>query len=102
MSQYTCHVSVFLHYIPVNPDNTFWRINLLTSASNLSMTELVASPRADCSLVDPNEIIAPMSESERPTPSPRPISPVRTRTPASQAEEKMLCDRCGAEMYRMH
>jgi ribosomal protein L37E len=33
-----------------------------------------------------------------PRPS-RPITPIKTTAPS---EEKMLCERCGEEMYRMH
>jgi ribosomal protein L37E len=34
---------------------------------------------------------------------PRPINPVRTpNAPGGTDEAKMLCERCGAEMYRMH
>jgi ribosomal protein L37AE/L43A len=38
-----------------------------------------------------------------PTPPPapvRPITPLRTTTPTDN--DKMLCERCGEEMYRMH
>ena len=44
-------------------------------------------------------IIAAMDDdSPPPHPTVRAITPVRTQTP----DEKILCDRCGAEMYRMH
>jgi hypothetical protein len=39
-----------------------------------------------------------MADSSRPTPLPPP-SPSRHTPPA---EDKMLCERCGAEMFRMH
>jgi len=41
-----------------------------------------------------------MSDSGAPRPPARPTTPptVKVDKPA----EKMLCDRCGAEMYRMH
>jgi len=43
-----------------------------------------------------------MSEPAR-TPSAKPITPLKTGTPASRNDDdKMPCDRCGAEMYRMH
>jgi ribosomal protein L37E len=43
-----------------------------------------------------------MSEPAR-TPSVKPITPLKTGTPANQSDDdKMPCDRCGAEMYRMH
>src|SRR6476659_10414600 len=48
----------------------------------------------------PNAIIAGrMTDAPPPRPPIRPISPLKL-TPA--AEAKTLCDRCGAEMYRMH
>jgi transposase len=37
-----------------------------------------------------------MSESKPPA---RPITPIKTVTPP---DAKMLCERCGVEMYRMH
>ena len=40
-----------------------------------------------------------MSEPAR-TP-PKPITPLKTGTPAN-ADDTMPCDRCGVEMYRMH
>jgi hypothetical protein len=37
------------------------------------------------------------------TPPVKPITPLKTGAPAAQnADDKMPCDRCGAEMYRMH
>ena len=42
-----------------------------------------------------------MSEPER-TPPPKPITPLETGTPANNNDDKMPCDRCGVEMYRMH
>ena len=33
-----------------------------------------------------------------PQPPPRPITPLKTDT----SNDKVLCERCGAEMYRMH
>ena len=30
-----------------------------------------------------------------------PVTPLKTDTPAN-SDDKMPCDRCGAEMYRMH
>jgi len=41
----------------------------------------------------------PMADSTPPRPPVRPISPLKVTPPA---EDKMLCERCGAEMYRMH
>ena len=40
-----------------------------------------------------------MSEPASPRP-PRPITPLKTVAPPDT--DKMLCERCGAEMYRMH
>jgi hypothetical protein len=40
-----------------------------------------------------------MSDPKPPLPPTRPITPPGVPAPA---EEKMLCERCGAEMYRMH
>jgi ribosomal protein L37E len=39
-----------------------------------------------------------------PVPPPlKPITPLKIGTPAPQQnDDKMLCDRCGADMYRMH
>jgi ribosomal protein L37E len=47
-----------------------------------------------------------MSEPAR-TPLPKPITPLKTGTPVSPVspvsnDDKMACDRCGADMYRMH
>jgi ribosomal protein L37AE/L43A len=41
-----------------------------------------------------------MSEQVPAKPLVRPITPLRTTAPA--ADDKTLCERCGAEMYRMH
>jgi len=41
-----------------------------------------------------------MSEPVREPSTPRPITPIKTA--ASKPIEKELCDRCGAEVYRMH
>jgi ribosomal protein L37AE/L43A len=41
-----------------------------------------------------------MSEPAPPRPPVRPITPLRTTTPTDN--DKMLCERCGEEMYRMH
>ena len=35
------------------------------------------------------------------TPPVKPITPLKTSTTAAN-DDKMPCDRCGAEMYRMH
>jgi ribosomal protein L37E len=35
-----------------------------------------------------------------PTPPSRPITPIQTAM--RKDEEKVLCDRCGGEVYRMH
>jgi tRNA(Ile2) C34 agmatinyltransferase TiaS len=44
-------------------------------------------------------IIPAMSE-EKPPPVPvRPITPIKL---ATAADDKVACERCGAEMYRMH
>jgi transposase len=40
-----------------------------------------------------------MSEPADPRPPIRPITPLKTSAPA---DDKTLCERCGAEMYRMH
>jgi predicted amidophosphoribosyltransferase len=40
-----------------------------------------------------------MSEPTPPRPPARLVSPIRV---APAAEPETLCDRCGAEMYRMH
>jgi ribosomal protein L37E len=43
-----------------------------------------------------------MSEPVR-APSAKPITPLKTGVPAAlNADDKMPCDRCGVEMYRMH
>ena len=43
-----------------------------------------------------------MSDPGSTPPEPRkPIAPLQTSTP-KPADDKMLCERCGAEMYRMH
>jgi hypothetical protein len=42
-----------------------------------------------------------MAEPTPPRPADRPISSVNSPKPAADAE-KMLCERCGGEMYRMH
>ncbi len=39
-----------------------------------------------------------MSEPPAKVPASRPITPIKA---AASAEDKMLCERCGAEMYRM-
>jgi rubrerythrin len=41
-----------------------------------------------------------MSDPTPPRPPARPITPITLSTPA--ADDKFLCERCGAEMYRMH
>jgi ribosomal protein L37E len=41
-----------------------------------------------------------MSEPAR-TPPLKPITPLKTNTMAAH-DDKVPCDRCGAEMYRMH
>jgi hypothetical protein len=43
-------------------------------------------------------IIPAMSEPTPPTPPSRPLTPLKT----ADTGDKMLCERCGAEMYRMH
>ena len=47
-----------------------------------------------------------MSEPNPPGPPVRPITLLKTSVPAAgspaTADDKMLCERCGAEMYRMH
>jgi len=40
-----------------------------------------------------------MADASPPRPPVRPISPLKVTQPA---EDKVLCERCGAEMYRMH
>ena len=40
-----------------------------------------------------------MSDPKPPLPPARPITPPGVTAPS---EEKVLCERCGAEMYRMH
>jgi transposase len=40
-----------------------------------------------------------MPDAPPPTPPARPISPVKTAPPL---EDKVLCERCGDEMYRLH
>jgi ribosomal protein L37AE/L43A len=43
-----------------------------------------------------------MPDPTPPRPQSRPITALKTTTPAT-SEDKMLCERCGkAEMYRMH
>jgi hypothetical protein len=36
------------------------------------------------------------------TPLPRPIKPLSQLKVTIPNEDKMLCERCGADMYRMH
>jgi ribosomal protein L37E len=48
-----------------------------------------------------------MSEPTSPGPLVRPITPLKATAPGAGAspapsDDKMLCERCGAEMYRMH
>jgi hypothetical protein len=48
-------------------------------------------------------IISKMADPDAPRPQPRPITPLKSAlntTPAG--EPKVLCDRCGGEVYRMH
>jgi ribosomal protein L37E len=40
-----------------------------------------------------------MPEPTPPKPPARPITPIKTAAPQ---DDKMLCERCGDEMYRMH
>jgi len=42
-----------------------------------------------------------MPDPAPPRPPIRPISPLKIAAPAD-ASEKVLCERCGADMYRMH
>jgi ribosomal protein L37E len=42
-----------------------------------------------------------MSEPARTLPV-KPITPLKTGTPAANDDDQMPCNRCGAEMYRMH
>ena len=44
-------------------------------------------------------IIPGMSEPMRPEPPARPLTPLKVD---AAADDKMLCERCGAEMFRMH
>ena len=32
----------------------------------------------------------------------KPVQPIRSAQPEEKKEAKTLCDRCGAEVYRMH
>jgi len=41
-----------------------------------------------------------MSDQTPPRVPVRPITPLKVSTPA--ADDKVTCERCGAEMYRMH
>jgi hypothetical protein len=47
-----------------------------------------------------------MSDAAPPQPPQRPITPLKTSLPTAAdnptAADKVLCDRCGSEMYRMH
>ena len=44
-----------------------------------------------------------MSDPEAPRPTARPITPLKSALTTPPAGEiKTLCERCGAEMYRMH
>jgi hypothetical protein len=43
-----------------------------------------------------------MSDAKPPDRAGRPISPLKTSAIPAANAEKMLCDRCGGEMYRMH
>jgi len=44
-----------------------------------------------------------MPEAPAPKPPSRPITPLKTSSaPAPASDPPTVCDRCGAEMYRMH
>jgi hypothetical protein len=44
-----------------------------------------------------------MGETDAPRPATRPITPLKSAlTTSPAAEPKVLCDRCGGEVYRMH
>jgi hypothetical protein len=44
-----------------------------------------------------------MGDSDAPRPAVRPITPVKSAlTTPPAGEPKVLCDRCGGEVYRMH
>ncbi len=53
------------------------------------------------------EIIPAMSEQTPPRPPARPITPVKSalsplKLSTDAPDDKVPCERCGAEMYRMH
>jgi len=43
-----------------------------------------------------------MSQPDQPKPAARPITPLKSSVQPNAADDKTLCERCGAEMYRMH
>jgi rubrerythrin len=44
-----------------------------------------------------------MPDSDAPSPAARPITPIKSALDSPPAgEKKALCERCGAETYRMH
>jgi ribosomal protein L37E len=43
-----------------------------------------------------------MSQPDQPKPGARPITPLKSSIPTKAADDKTLCERCGADMYRMH
>jgi len=50
-----------------------------------------------------HDIISRMSDADAPHPPARPITPLKSALDTPPASEtKTLCERCGAEMYRLH
>src|SRR5262245_57615639 len=72
-----------------------YALNILTSTAEVEPSS--TSGRASGLPTDHRAIIGRM-------PNPTPSRPDRLPSPASasRADEKVLCDRCGEEMYRMH
>ena len=52
--------------------------------------------------VQPCAIISRMSDQTLGQRPGRPITPLKTSAIPTSDADKMLCERCGAEMYRMH
>jgi len=59
------------------------------------------APSEDCKGISYSPIIAPMADPTPPRLPERPLSSVSIRQPATD-NDKVLCERCGADMYRMH
>jgi len=67
--------------------------------------------RRGAAVAEGGRIIDAMSDREKPAAAPAPFDPMQTKrpqpirstvAPSDRCEPKTLCDRCGAEVYRMH